>query len=636
MAQSSRKGPRYTLDKMKRQPTGRRRIKPFLAASVCAALTLASPGLDCYAASAVIIAPAAAGPGAAAAGAAGRGASAVPNLSISAAPIPPLLSAPTLTAGIPVLSAVPLAGLLPSIAPAAAPQTLAAPSRPASAPAKAAPAKTSDSAPAAHIALEAGARRLAEARTGDGAARRSALETMFTGARRAGEGGSPVSGAASARPGLRLLPAPSEGPHPARTSPSSLSDSAAASAPGLDKVRVFISRADPAPGEIPASVPLAELGKALAADPALKGAVNRSGRIRVVLSKSAPAGGLTKEDVVRIEKSLRAGGVTAKLEIENISIDWNRASGAPASEARSGTSSTPESPAAPNGVWRRAAAIAAAPFREAAYLARTFTASFTTPTFSAVVAGVVMKLVIPLVVLRQAGWVSQYAGHPVAMALALGFSVSINLFHGVWVGTWANFQNSLGKQRGLNYQAAFNFVYGQFLGVVSRIIAWSAISGTVPPWSYRYWKDVGIMAVVGTFFGTLGYQGINTLYNNGRLSQRWRDGIFLFRDLAMNLAGYFFGSGSMTMFWGMFIAQQAMDLGIYALSRKIERRTILYVADEAVSSSPEFQLMYPVGPHRVEESPLKQAWKNVVGSPFVKPVVWIARKLRGIFESQKS
>jgi len=404
----------------------------------------------------------------------------------------------------------------------------------------------------------------------------------------------------------------------------------------FDNVRVFISRIDLPIGQAPASVKLTDLGGILASDPALKETVNKSGRIRVVLSKSIPNGGLTRADIAGVEKSLRESGVTAKLEVENISIDWKTRTPEPAPPAVETGPSPRLNPPDTRSPVRRAIDVLTAPFREAAYLGRTLKAAFSAPTLWMVAAGVVMKLVIPLAVLNQAGWISQYAGHPVALALALGFSLSINLFHGVWVGTWANFQNSLGKQRGLNYQAGFNFVYGQFLGVVSRIIAWTAIAGTVPPWSLRFWKDVGVSAVVGTFFGTLGFQGINALYNNGRFSQRQRDAVFLFRDLAMNLAGYFFGSGSMVVYWAMFAAQQALDFAIYLASRKIPRRTILYVADAGVAASPEFGVMYPVGPRTEEESPLKQAWRNVINGPLVKPLIFVVKKLRDILRGKRN
>lgn len=379
--------------------------------------------------------------------------------------------------------------------------------------------------------------------------------------------------------------------------------------------QVFVTR----PGHEPVAVPLEGLGRFLAADPALKEAVNRSGRVRVVLSGGDPSAVLTKADVARVQESLKGQGVTAKLEVERIAIDRTAGKALPLAPSRKPFDSAQDRQEG------------GGPLGELAYLARALRASFTVPTWRMVVTGATVKFVIPLGLLKQVGWLKIYAGHPVALAMALGFSLSVNAFHGIFVNTWANFQNIIGKQRGLRYQMLFNLAYGQMINVIFRLITWSAIAGTVPPWHWRFWKDVWIAAVAGSFFGTLGFQGVNTLYNSGRLRQWQRDGILLLRDLAMNLSGFFFGAGSMRAYWTVFIAQQAVDLGIYVLSRMLRRRPVLYVVDDAVASAPEFRSMYPVAPGSVEpESPLKQAWKALAGSPFVRPAVWLARKIREI------
>jgi hypothetical protein len=227
-------------------------------------------------------------------------------------------------------------------------------------------------------------------------------------------------------------------------------------------------------------------------------------------------------------------------------------------------------------------------------------------------------------------WIGLYAGHPAQMAAAICVSTGLNLFHGIFVNTWSNFQNTLFKQRGLRYQTIFNLVYGQSWGVIFRVVAWSCIPGTVPPWSLLYWKDIGIATVVGTFCGTLGVQGLNGLYDNGRLTRFQRGAIQQFRDLAMCVAGTFLGAGSMSKFWMLFALQQGGDLLIYALSRKAARRAIVYLADEAVAASREFRGMYPVEPGRLEtDSPLAKAWKALLESPFVKPFLRLGKALRG-------
>ena len=195
-------------------------------------------------------------------------------------------------------------------------------------------------------------------------------------------------------------------------------------------------------------------------------------------------------------------------------------------------------------------------------------------------------------------WGAMYTGHPLALAAALVVSIGLNVFHGIWINTWSNFQNKLGKEKGLNYQSIFNLIYGQFWGALFRFIAWTAIPKTVPPWSLQYWKDMGLSTVVGSFFGSLGYQGLNALYDNGRISRWQRSAIQQIRDLFFCLTGVFFGSGGMAMFWAIFAIQQTLDLSIYLVSLTAKRRPIMYMADEAMAATPEFQGGYPVAPRQ--------------------------------------
>ncbi|MFA6091626.1 MAG: 4-alpha-glucanotransferase [Elusimicrobiota bacterium] len=385
--------------------------------------------------------------------------------------------------------------------------------------------------------------------------------------------------------------------------------------------RLFLTR----PGQAPRSSTLVELGKLLAEDPSALADLNKAGRIRIVIARPQAQAGLTKKDLAQVQKALREQGVTAKVEVELLPVDWTRTQNGPSAQEEI---RGPAHDSAAHGPLSRILHLLASPFREFAYIGRTLRGSFTTPTLNAVLSGLALKVVIPMAVLKQAGWLAIYNGHPAAMALALIVSVGLNLFHGVFVNTWANFQNQLGKQRGLKYQSVFNLAYGQFWGVVFRLITFAVIAGTIPPWSWLYWKDLGIATIVGTFVGTLGMQGLNSLYDNGRFSQWQRDGVFLLRDFAMNIAGCFFGSGSMAAYWLVFGAQQLLDALVYGTSLLLQRRPILYIADAAVASAPEFQGAYPVSPAPAKEpSSFKQAWKNLLDSPFIKPLVWLLRKL---------
>ena len=85
----------------------------------------------------------------------------------------------------------------------------------------------------------------------------------------------------------------------------------------LAKTKIYITRADLAP----VVTTLAELPQTLAADPALKDSLNKLGRVRLILAKNAPGGSLTDADAARVNESLRSMGVTAKFEVEKISVE---------------------------------------------------------------------------------------------------------------------------------------------------------------------------------------------------------------------------------------------------------------------------------------------------------------------------
>ncbi|MFA6030588.1 MAG: hypothetical protein WC969_12095 [Elusimicrobiota bacterium] len=473
--------------------------------------------------------------------------------------------------------------------------------------------------------LEKGAKELSKSQSsGQGVV----LDRLFTGTRVRGESSDPVLAAQGSAHGLRGLLQASSQRRAASVEavPSAPSTGRSVAGPStLENAKVFITRA----GREPVAVTLGTLGAALDAEPGLRETLNGLGRIRLALSKDNPLGGLSEQDVERVQASLRELGITARFEVENVPVDWARK----AEGDKGGVSDDGAARTERGRFWRWFLGPITAPFREALYLVRTFRASYTKPTMNEVIGGVLSKAVPT--VLGVGVWYSLLAANPMAMAAAIGVSVGLNVFHGIWINTWSNLQNNIGKQRGLRYQTVFNLVYGQWWGVLFRYISWTTVPNTVPPWSYKYWKDMGITTIVGTFCGTLGIQGLNALYDNGRLTRFQRGAIQQFRDLLMCLGGVFFGSGSMVIFWSMFAVQQGLDLAIYAVSRRAQRRPIVYIADEMVAATQEFQNAYPVRPGALEqESPLKQAWDMLLGSPFVKPFIWLAKKLFSVFKKK--
>lgn len=392
-----------------------------------------------------------------------------------------------------------------------------------------------------------------------------------------------------------------------------------------ENIRVYLTRhgGDPVPSD------LASMGEVLASDPAYLQSLNEAGRIRLVVNNGNPDGGLTQEDADGIRSILESYGVTAKIDVENIPIDWKRK----AAEAEAGKEDGDgKGESVRRGaLWRYLIGPLTAPVREAAYLARTLAASFTKPTWQEILGGVVSKA--PPMILGVIWYMKMFMpAFPWAFAAAIGLSLALNVFHGIWINTWANFQNNIGRQRGIKYQTFFNLFYVQTTGALFRIITWAVIAGTIAPWTLQYWRDMGIATLVGTFFGTLGYQGLNGLYDKGRLPRLGRSWIQQARDLFMTLGGVFFGTNSMLAFWILFITQQTMDAVIYTISRRVKKRSIVYMADRGIAATDEFQGMYPVKPGP-EVSPLKQALDAVLDIPLFKPFValfkWLYRVLRG-------
>lgn len=361
------------------------------------------------------------------------------------------------------------------------------------------------------------------------------------------------------------------------------------------KVKIYLT----SDGKAPVITSLSELGATFAADPSYRDGLNKRGRIRLVAAKDDPNGGLTEKDASAVEKLLRAHGVTAKVAVETIPVNWKAK---PEEKTDVAGFASPKSP-----------------FGEFPYLYRSLKASFTKPTGEDLVGGAIAKA-LPSV-LGILAWASTFLpAHPIAFAATATVGIGLNVFHGIWVNTWANFQNVLYRQRGIGYQSSFNLFYGQAWGALMRTITWAAIAKTAPIWSGEYLGTIGATTFLGTFFGVLGSTGVNILYDKGLLTRRTRSYVFWGRDLVMALGGILMGLGNgaefhgipaMVLFWVIFGAQQLMDLTIYLMSRRAARRPIAYAVSDKVAQTPDFEKMYPFG--KADPSAFKAALMAMVG-----------------------
>ena len=347
-----------------------------------------------------------------------------------------------------------------------------------------------------------------------------------------------------------------------------------------DSIKFFLIR----PGRAPIAATMSSLDSVLKAHPEAALALNKNGVVRLVLGNRA-----AEELAASPEFKAKYPAALGVAEVSPLKQAWDGIVGNPlltlaafpfklAYRALKPGPKTPSAPL-PRPTLADALALPGRALAEARFLGRTFRDSMTRPLTSEVLGGIATKS-WPLTVSIGVYWTTIGPAHPLAMAGLMALSLFQETFHGVFLNTWNNFQESLSRLRGFSYQMYFNLIYMQGFGAMYRALSWSANPHqTIPPWSPFYWKDVMVMSLVGTFFGTLGYNGLNTLYAKGRLKRWQRSGIQQLRDALFLLAGPFFATGSMHAFWALFIFQQALDFAIALIAWRAQTRTILYAVD---------------------------------------------------------
>lgn len=345
-------------------------------------------------------------------------------------------------------------------------------------------------------------------------------------------------------------------------------------------------------------------------------AAAQDGQVRLLTAKNDPTG-LDEKHALQVGALVRPGARKA-VQQEKLAVDWAAPAKTP---APAGTA-----PASRSRVPSTLGAKLLWPFREAKFLAKSFAASLVKPLPSEILGGLATKT-FPLVTSIGVYWAAVGLAHPFALGGLIALSVTQEVFHGFYLKSWNNFQEILRSERGFNYQMFFNLAYMQGFGTLYRLLSWSANPSSVtPPWSVHYWKDMAVMSVVGTFFGVLGYNSLNSLYAKGTIKRWQHSGIQQVRDLCFLLAAPFFASGSMTVFWGIFLFQQSLDLAIAVWAGRASSRPLVFVTSAAVADSAEFKAKYPAE-GVVIEPPLKQAAKAVFDNPLVRLMTWPARAL---------
>jgi len=348
-------------------------------------------------------------------------------------------------------------------------------------------------------------------------------------------------------------------------------------------------------------------------------AAAHGGKVRLLTAKNDPSG-LNEKHAAQVA-ALLARPSAKSIQKESLAVDWAPKAAEAVERAEQAAPSTLGSKL----LW---------PLREAKFLGKTFAASMVKPLPSEILGGIATKS-FPLVTSVAVYWTAVGLAHPFALAGLIGLSVFQEVFHGFYLKSWNNFQEALRRSRGFNYQMFFNLAYMQGFGTLYRLLSWTANPSSVtPPWSVHYWKDMAVMSVVGTFFGVLGYNSLNALYAKGTINRWQHSAIQQIRDLCFLLAAPFFASGSMTLFWGIFLFQQSLDLAIAIWAGRAKARELVFVASAPVAASAEFQEKYPVA-GVVIEPPLQQAGKAVVDNPLVRLMTWPARALWKLARGKK-
>lgn len=433
---------------------------------------------------------------------------------------------------------------------------------------------------------------------------------------------------AAAAAGRPAAPEPAKAPAPVQD-PSAFFDGA----------RAFLS----IPGQAPREVALSEIEGLLAADEPARRALTRKGRVRIVLAKGAPA-----VDPISARAALARIGVDRPVEVESILLERS-----PKTDAIVAAPIAPISPPRSRPVLSKALkaigwsafaglALLQTPLtfavalglgavllaKDAVFAWKAFRSSLSRPSKEEV--GLTLLARSWPIYFSVTAYVALFLpGSPAAFTAILALTLALKAIHGFWVDSWATFQDRLARERSYTYATMFNLVYGQITGIAFRLIAWSAIPNTVAPWMLSYWRDMGIMTLVGTFFGTLGSQAINDLYNGGVISRRGRSWLLVGRSTAFDLPGLFFRVGLMKLFWITFAIQQSLDVVTYLTAQFFRPRAILYVVPPEVAASAEFRGRYAMTPE-APLSPVRKAMRALVDNPVVYPFAamwrWVAAR----------
>mgnify|MGYP000857371161 FL=1 len=135
--------------------------------------------------------------------------------------------------------------------------------------------------------------------------------------------------------------------------------------------------------------------------------------------------------------------------------------------------------------------------------------------------------------------------------------------------------------------------YGKFWEANFRMISYQAGVSKNSPLSFEFIGGSIFRDIVGGFFGTKGWQGVNRLAEKGVITFGQRNFILQIRDILMMASGTLFTLGVDDRWKYVFAIERLVDIGLYLTGHFAKQRASVIIAPRQMLEDPKFQELYP-------------------------------------------
>ena len=195
----------------------------------------------------------------------------------------------------------------------------------------------------------------------------------------------------------------------------------------------------------------------------------------------------------------------------------------------------------------------------------------------------------------------------IQMNIQIFTGIGLNVFHGTVAPIWIRAMRKMVEERGKNYQAIFDFAYGQFWGVAMRMNAWTAgVPNTTP--DLTFFATSFSTAALGSYTAALGYEGMNDFVQKKNLHGFTQLSLQILRDTLFAVAQTRLSIGDLYGFTTALVANQVISGGLYLGGKVVLQNPKLVFIDENLKNTPEFAAKYAYldAEKRVERSPQRK------------------------------